>query len=140
MSTVEDFLNSNKPFDGEKHPPFEFHNVGDTAHGTLVEAPRVVEHPDKFNQGKTKTSLVCNLRTDSGEVKTLWVEANKQMATAVSEAVKAAGVTTIAEGGQLAVRFTETKDTGKGNPMKVFAAVYQPPAPATAIDDIFSNG
>jgi hypothetical protein len=139
MSTVEEFLANNKPFDGEKHPSFEFHNVGDTAHGTLIEAPRVVEHPDKFKQGASKTSLVCNLRTNDGEIRTLWVEQGKQIATAVVEAVQAAGASTIAEGGQLAVRFTETKDTGKGNPMKVFAAVYQPPAPSTAIDDIFGQ-
>ena len=32
------------------------------------------------------------------------------------------------DGGKLGIKITDLKDTGKGNPLKVFSAVYEPPA------------
>jgi hypothetical protein len=57
------------------------------------------------------------------------------MAQAIREAVKAAGTSEMAEGGELAIAYTGERDTGKGNPMKLYQAKYKPPAGAINVED-----
>lgn len=136
---VQDFLNDAAPWDGEKHEAFSFNAIGDTLKGVIVEPPRVIDHPNKFNPGQTKTSMVLAVKDDAGTTWALWAEAKKGAAQAIYEACQAAGVGVVAEGGIIAIRLTELKDTGKGNPFKVFGAAYQPPAASAPIDQLLPN-
>lgn len=135
---VADFLGQNAPFDGEKHPGFKFTSIGDTLKGVIVEQPRVVEVDKIGNPGVKEKKLVVAVRDDSSNTWALWAKGN--MAAAIHEACQAASVPGIAEGGTIAVRFTETKDTGKGNPLKIFKAAYQPPVATTDVGDLLVGG
>jgi hypothetical protein len=118
-----------------RYPAFSWKDqpVGTSVSGRIVEVPRVVTNENKFT-GKEETSLVVPLEQPDGEVVTLWVKKGF-MASAVAEAVREAGAKGLAEGGTLAVKFIEERDTGKGNPAKVYRAKYTAPAPTVAIDD-----
>jgi len=59
---------------------------------------------------------------------------------AVGKAVKGAGAEALESGGVLSIKFLETEDTGKGNPLKKFAAKYEAPkAPAPGGDGFFGG-
>lgn len=133
---VEDFLDDAAPYDGEKHPGFKFSAIGDTLKGKIVERPRVLQ-VDKMGAPGTKvTKMVVAVTDDAGATWALWVEARKPMAQAIKEACDKAEVKGLAEGGTIAIRFTEEKDTGKGNPLKIFSAAYQPPVQTTDVDSL----
>lgn len=132
---VADFLGSST-YDGEKHPGFKFANVGDTLKGEIVGEPAVVEVAKISGEGKEK-KLVAAVRDDNGNVWNLW--AKGQMASAIKEACEKAGVTGIAKGGIIAVRFQEKKNTGKIQPLHVFAAAYQAPAKTTNMDEVLGD-
>jgi hypothetical protein len=113
-----------------KYPGAKFDTVGDTVAGIIEGEPKVVE----TQYGRR---LLVDLKQgDRGT--TLWVKEGP-MAQAVAKAVADAGVETVAEGGKLAVVFSDEKDTGKGNPLKLFEARYEPPAGGVKIDDIFGG-
>lgn len=133
---VQDFLDDSKPYDGEKHPGFKFSSIGDTLKGVIVERPRVLDVDKMGSPGVKIRKMVVAIRDDAGDTWALWVEARKPMATAIKEACDKSQVAGLAEGGTLAVRFTEEKDTGKGNPLKMFSAAYQPPVETTSVDDL----
>lgn len=133
---VQDFLDDSAPFDGEKHPGFKFSAIGDTLKGVIVERPRVLDVDKMGSPGVKLRKMVVAVRDDAGDTWALWVEARKPMAAAIKEACDKSQVTGLAEGGTLAVRFTEEKDTGKGNPLKIYSAAYQPPVATTSVDDL----
>ncbi len=133
---VEDFLDDSAPFDGEKHPGFKFSTIGDTLKGVIVERPRVLDVDKMGSPGTKIRKMVVAVRDDGGATWALWVEARKPMAAAIKEACEKVSVRGLAEGGTLAVRFTEEKDTGKGNPLKIYSAAYQPPVAETSVDDL----
>ncbi len=120
---------------GDSYPAFKFTSVGDTVSGTILGDPKPVTRPS-LNDGTPEQQLPINIETADGP-KTVWVRKGF-MAGAISDAVKAAGATGLRDGGKLAVKFTELRDTGKPQPAKVFSAKYEAPASAGAnLDDIF---
>jgi hypothetical protein len=55
---------------------------------------------------------------------------------ALGKAVKAAGAKDVLIGGNFGIVVEDLQDTGKGNPLKVFRAKYEPPAKsATVVDE-----
>ena len=136
MTTDVDAFFSENDYDGEKLDSFKFPNVGDAAGGTICKQPKVVELDSAFGKGKEQKLLL--VLEHEGIRKNLWVKG--QMASAIKEAFSKAGAPGLAEGGKLGVVFKSTKDTGKGQPMKVFEAKYEPPAPRqAAVDDFFAG-
>lgn len=131
MTDVSDFLASSA---GDLHPGFKFESVGDTIKGTICEPPRVVE-TNNLSSGQPEKKLVLAVQTESGDIWSVWVRRGF-MAKAVNEAIEAAGATGLAEGGTIAVKFAEERDTGKPSKAKVFVAKYTPPpAPTVSVDD-----
>lgn len=55
-----------------------------------------------------------------------WTNLHAAVGKAIVEGTGSKGP--LRDGGKLGVKITELKDTGKGNPLKVFSAVYEPPA------------
>lgn len=53
---------------------------------------------------------------------------------ALGKAVKTAGATDVLVGGNFGIVVEDLQDTGKGNPLKVFRAKYEPPAKSAAVD------
>jgi ApbE superfamily uncharacterized protein (UPF0280 family) len=58
------------------------------------------------------------------------------MAEAVSTAIREAGAKGLAEGDTLAIAFSDTKDTGKIQPVKLYQARYTPGKPAVSLDSL----
>lgn len=126
-------------YDGEKSEALKFPTLGTTHRGTISKEPKVIETEDKFgkNGGRPVQKLLVTLTIEGTEY-ALWVQG--QMRQAIKEAIDAAG-RGLAVGGVLAVKYAEDKDTGKPQPMKVYRAKYEPPAPAAApdVDDFFGG-
>lgn len=130
---VNDFLKSSA---GELHPGFKFENIGDTVKGVICEPPKVVETPN-LNNGNLEKKLVLAVQVEDGNIWAVWIRKGF-LARAVNDAVEAAGASGIAEGGTIAVRYVEDRDTGKPSKAKVFEAKYQPPtAPTVSTNDLF---
>lgn len=123
---------------GAGYPAVKFAEVGDTVRGKILDDPKVISRPN-LNDGKPEDNLVINLDTTGNEdgYRTLWVRFGA-LATAIKEAVREAGASGIAEGGELAVKFTELRDTGKPQPAKIYKAKYEPPVSSGVdVDEIF---
>jgi len=105
-----------------------FDKIGAGVAGTIMGRPKVVD----TQYGKR---LVIDLDRGNGNGITVWVKPGS-MATAVA---KAAGADGLAEGGKLAIVFTEEQDTGKGNPAKLYEARYEPPTTAVDVSSIFGE-
>ncbi len=130
---VSDFLRSSA---GDLHPAFKFSAVGDTVKGVICEPPKVVETPN-LNNGNLEKKLVLAVKGEDGNTWAVWVRKGF-LARAVNDAIEAAGATGIAEGGTIAIKYSEDRDTGKPQPAKVFLAKYTPPAPSTvSVNDVF---
>lgn len=69
-----------------------------------------------------------------GEEVTLWIKPGSQ-AGAVRDALKTANAAGLQDGGTLAVLFSDTKDIGKADPVKIYTAQYLAPVPAVAVSD-----
>jgi hypothetical protein len=100
---------------------FKFETIGDTLEGVITYVGDWQEQVSKFNQ---RTEQVARIGVDAGggQPTYIWPRKGSAMAQAIAEALRAAGLTELAEGQQLKLRFDSTKDTGKGQPMKVFRA------------------
>ena len=125
--SVDEFLQSAL---GGRYPAAKFDTKGQGAAGTIVGVPKVVD----TQYGKRL--LVDLQHGDSGT--TVWVKEGT-MARAVAKAVQDAGATSLDEGGKLAIVFTEEQDTGKGNPLKLYEAKYEPPAKGADVSSIFDT-
>jgi hypothetical protein len=139
MSTtdVNDFLNATG---GDKHPGFKFSKIGDTCKGVIAEQPRVIEVPSLSKPGQTEKKLVIAIRTGEGDDSIFSVWAKGQMASAIKQAIVAANAPGLQVGGTLAVQYSEDRDTGKVQPLKVYRAQYKaPPAEPVKLDDFFDE-
>ena len=125
--SAEEFLQSQL---GGRFPAATFETKGSGVAGTIVGTPKVVE----TQYGKR---MIVDL-DNSGGGATVWIK-DGTMGQAVSKAVSDAGEKTLAEGGKLAIVFTEEKDTGKGNPLKLYEAKYDPPAKGVDVGSIFDQ-
>lgn len=131
-----DYLRDNSSSGGEA---FKFPTIGTTAKGTIVTKPGLVDGTDLNTKMPTKT-LVIELETEDGEVKSLWVKKGS-MASAIISAVTDAGVNNLAVGGTLAVVYEA--DGVQKNPAfdapKLYRAQYKPPVAAgKTISDLLS--
>lgn len=123
---ITDFLAESSM--GEDYEPVTFPTAGTSVTGKIVGRPRIAE----TQYGRR---MVIDLDTEGG-MRSLWVKPGA-MAGALSKALSEAGATTIEAGGTLGMVFVEERDTGKGNPLKIYAAKYVPPAPAVDAASIF---
>lgn len=71
----------------------------------------------------------------SGDCVTIWVGPGAGM-EAVSTAVREAGATEIQDGAVLEYWLDAHKDTGKENPLNLFAATYEPVIRSTSLDEL----
>lgn len=131
---------------GGGYPSVKFPAVGDKVVGTIISTPRVVGVTN--DKGEPEERLVVELEAvdgctatiadggiGNGDNVSLWIKPGF-LASAVKDAVKAAGAKGLTEGATLAVAFTDTKDTGKIQKAKVYAAKYVPAKPSVSVDDL----
>lgn len=115
-------------FDPNKGSAFKFENVGDKAAGVIAQEPELAD--DKFNEGQKVLDTI--LETDDGENRHLY--ARGQMQDAIGAAVVHVGADGIEQGGHLTVVYERDQALRSGRTMKVYSAVYVPPAPMGSAD------
>lgn len=121
-----------------------FKNIGDMVQGTILSvATRQQTEPGgklkTYDDGNPMMQLVVTVLTDDHEdedddgLRALYVKG--QMRAALRAAVLKAGEHGIAEGGEIAVRFTaeEPAKTKGFSPTKVYRVGYRPPARAVEV-------
>jgi len=115
----------------------KFDTIGDTLKGVVSYVGKWVERTNKFTN-KQEEVLKIIVETDDGP-RAIYPVKGKQMPRAIGDALRASGAAALEVGGRLAVRYSGNEDTGKGNPMKVFVAQYEPPKATAAVkaDDLF---
>jgi hypothetical protein len=104
---------------------FKFANVGDTIEGTVTYVGDWQKQTNKFNDREEEVARI-GIDTGNGEVQYVWPRKGSAMASAIAEAMREARIGELAEGAVLKLRYDSNKDTGKGNPMKVFRAKVTP--------------
>ena len=109
-------------FHQPKADAFKFDTIGDTIDGVISQPPAVVA--DKFNEGRTILALTVD--TAHGAMS---LYARTGLLDAIVEAVKAAGVDEIDQGGAIRVTYTGDRLLRNGYTMKVYKAEYVPPQP-----------
>lgn len=150
MSTpsVDDFLQG-----GTKVPTAKFTTVGDKVVGTVVSAEVNQQRDFDTNElstwpdGNPKMQLVVTLQTDDRDpsipdddgLRRIYAKKPSSMLQAIGDAVKAQNSTLQRPGGRLAVAFTGEKphENPRKNPIKQYAAAYEPPA-AAGVDDLLA--
>lgn len=115
---------------------FKFAAVGDTVKGVLTYVPEAAEEQVNKFTGAHEKVIKLLLATDDGD-RTIWPRVGSPMAQAIGDAVRAAGCDALEIGGTLAVRYSDDKDTGKPQPLKLYTAKYEPPARGVKADDLF---
>lgn len=141
MST--DWLDSNSG--GSGNPGVYFGTLGDKVVGVIVGTPKQVD--TQFGE-----RLVIELRATeastaakgkkgadgpivAGDEVTLWLKPGA-MAAAVRDAVRESGASGLADGDTIAVAFNDTRDTGKAEPVKLYAAQYVAAKPAVDVGSL----
>lgn len=100
---------------------FKFNEVGDTLEGTVVYVGDWQKQTNKFNQREEEVTRI-GVDQGDGEATYVWPRRGSAMAQALAEALREAGLSSLEEGQKLKLRFDSTKDTGKGQPLKLFRA------------------
>ena len=139
------------PVTGNGYPSFKWSRIGDTIVGSITlvnlgKDNKGVPIKNKFDPSKPDDmNVVLEIHTDepvqstdrtgavtTGQDWTVFLKIGGQMYAEFAEKVTAAGGLTL--GSRIAIRFVSEEDTGKGNPMKVYAVDYKRaaavPAPA----------
>lgn len=98
--------------------------------------PRLAFWPDNpdGSKGKPKMAAVFDVEDEQGQELSLWAPIPGSLRTALATAQTEAGQR-IGPGGKLDVKLVREEDKGKGNPQKIFAARYTPPAPQAPAND-----
>lgn len=106
---------------------FKFTEVGDTIKGVITQIKDPHERENSFTN-KMEVVMAITIDTGDGE-HSIWprLQPYSSMGGAIADATADHG-NKLEVGGKLAVQFTEEMDTGKGNPAKIYAAQYAPPA------------
>jgi len=117
---------------------FKFNTVGDTVKGVVTF---IGEWNDRVNTfGKKETSMKVVLETEDGP-RSIYPNKGGTLAQAIGDAIRAAGAATFEKGAMLGVQFSEAKDVGKGNPLKMYRAQYKAPEgapkPPMAASELF---
>lgn len=105
---------------------FKFEKIGDTIEGTIAYVGDWQDQDTKFGN---ITSMRIGIDTGNGEVQYVWPRKGSNMAQKIAEALRNAGLNELVEGQKLKLRWDSERDTGKGNPMKVFLAKVTPGVP-----------
>lgn len=87
--------------------------------------PKKESELDKALPFQPMMQIMVPVTLKDGSEATFWMEGEKLKA--LRAALKEAGVSTILEGGLLAVTFTEEKDTGAPFPKKIYTVQYKAP-------------
>lgn len=117
---------------------FKFTSIGDKVVGEVTYVGDWQTKPSNFNPGQTETSLKLVLETVDGP-KAIYPKKGSPMAQAIGEAVRAAGESALRTGAKLAVVYSEDKNTGKPQPLKLYAAKYEAPKDGAGVpaSDLF---
>lgn len=138
---------------------FSFETIGDKVSGTVVAAEAAQQtdiktgEPKTWKDGNPMMQVIVTLQTDLAEEpgddgqRKVYLKGSKPDTSmgAVRAAVRAAGASGLDEGGKLQLAYTgDGEVTERGyNPPKRYAAKYEAPAPApavqAAVDDIFGD-
>lgn len=130
---------------GSGNPGVYFGTLGDKVVGRIVGTPKQVDTQfgerlvielkatDKSTAAKGKKGADGPI-VDGDEV-TLWLKPGA-MAAAVRDAVRESGANGLSDGDTIAVAFTDTRDTGKAEPVKLYAAQYVPAKPAVDVGSL----
>lgn len=113
---------------------FKFNEIGDTIEGQVVYVGDWQTQINKFNQREEQVARI-GIDVGGGQPAYIWPRKGSPMAAAIAQALRDAGLNELAEGQHLKLRFDSTKDTGKGQPMKVFRAKITPGEPRPQIDE-----
>lgn len=147
---------------GLNAPGFKPRGVGDGVMGEIKEIRQVDYYkfgektPEILANGSTRQQLrvivqgpVDNYATTSGQnlpvdehnnvlpdtgLRTIFLPSGSNISGAVKAACITAGARGLDEGGQLGVKLVEEKDTGKGNPLKIWEAKYTAPSKSAGFD------
>jgi len=113
---------------GRSGESFKFTDVGDTLTGEIVQIKEPHVRQNSFTE-QDETVMAVTVRQSDGEEYSIWprLKPGSAMGGAIANACGLHGGK-LTVGGQLAVQFTEELDTGKGNPAKLYACEYKPPA------------
>lgn len=112
---------------------FKFETIGDTLEGVVAYVGDWQTQINKFNEREEQVARIGITTTDG--VSYVWPRKGSAMAQAIAEALRSAGCNELTEGQTLKLRFDSTKDTGKGQPMKVFRAKITPGEPVRVPDE-----
>lgn len=104
---------------------FKFATIGDTIEGAVVYVGEWQTQINKFNQREEQVARI-GIDNGGGTPAYIWPRKGSPMASAIAQALREAGLGELAEGQTLKLRFDSEKDTGKGQPMKVFRAKIEP--------------
>jgi hypothetical protein len=111
---------------------FKFASINDKVQGTVIYVGDWHTHVNNF--GTEETSLKIVLEVADGEPVAIYPKKGSPMVQAIAEAIQKAGQTKLLTGSTLGVKYSGDKDTGKGNPLKLFTAVYEAPPRKTPSD------
>lgn len=139
----DDWLNNNSG--GSGNPGVYFAKIGDKVVGRINGLPKKVD--TEFGErlvvelvavagstGVGKGKRGADGAIVEGDEVTLWIKPGAQ-AAAIRDAIAKANASGLSDGGVLAVQFSDTRDTGKPEPVKLYAAQYQAPVPAVAVGE-----
>ena len=109
--------------------------------GTIAHIGEPFERDDQYKADVTQEVFPIILDGDTDSF-TLWVTSKKDIVRnprpdrkyqAIAEAIAVAGAEELLEGATLNIKHESNKDTGKGNPEKLYKATYTPPVKGMAM-------
>lgn len=116
---------------------FKFDTIGDTLEGTITYVGDWQEQINKFNDRTEQVARIGVANNGDASVY-IWPRKGSAMAQAIADALRDAKLDELTEGQTLKLRYDSEKDTGKGNPMKVFRAkITQGEAPRKPAEEPF---
>jgi hypothetical protein len=108
---------------------FKFDKIGDALEGTISYVSEWEAGTNKFTGAEEETMRV-GVDTGNGEVMYVWPRKGSAMARALGDALREAKLDELTAGQKLKLAYTEDRDTGKPQPMKVYRARISAAVPA----------
>lgn len=142
---MTDWLNNNSG--GTGNPGVAFTQVGHKVIGLITMEPKpvttdfgermVVELRALAGCTALKGAKGADGVIKEGDEVTLWIKPGR-MAGAVADAIRAEKAAGLSEGDTIALAFTDTLDTGKVEPVKIYAAQIRVAKPVAAVSEFES--
>ncbi len=113
---------------------FDFKEYGDTCRGVIARVKEPFMVVNQFN-GNEEQKMVITVTQPDGTEAAIWLRTDppNNIARAVTKAVEPHGYE-IEDGARIAVQYVGEEDIGKGNPMKVFTCLYEPPVKGVTLE------